>query len=89
MVVFSQKLEDNFSVQWQYEIIVLPQILVMVCRLIINVLKVLKFLATQHLKHPYAIEVSSNLAPVQWKKGVDQKYNLYLTTWDGWAFVKG
>lgn len=89
MVVFSQELEDNFSVQWQYEIIFLLQILVTVCRLIFNVFKVLKFLATQHLKHPYATEVSPKLAPVQWKKGVDQKYNLYLITWDGWAFVKG
>lgn len=37
----------------------------MVCRQMIKVLKVLKFLAIQYLKHLYAIEESSKLAPVQ------------------------
>ena len=54
-----------FSVEWPYEIIFLSQFLVMVCRLVIKVLNVLKFLAVQYLKHLHATEVSSKLAPVQ------------------------
>lgn len=88
MVVFSQELEDNFSVHnmkspfptdFSYGLHTNNQ-----CLQSPEILGNTTFETSICNRG-----LSSKLAPVQWKRGVDQKYNLYLTTWDGWAFVKG